>query len=124
MIRMRLDLKKLVQHQVYTPNVGVTYQGQKVVEVDPHFGVKRLIQYFWCHFQVQTQIFGSNVDLNSLIQSGPGVYTIVLYYLASFAFFNLQYLLIQWWQSFVLQKQLQYYRGLNSNTTTFKNRAN
>ncbi len=62
-----------VQHQVYTPNLGVTYQGQKVVQVDSHFGVKWLIKYFWCHFQVQTQIFGSNMNLNPLIQSGPGV---------------------------------------------------
>ncbi len=30
----------MVQRQVYMPNVGVTYQGQKVVQVDPHFGVK------------------------------------------------------------------------------------
>ncbi len=59
-IRMRLDPQKMVQHQVYTPNICVTYQGQKVVQVDPHFGVKWLIQYVWCHFQVQTQIFGSN----------------------------------------------------------------
>ncbi len=44
-IRMRLDPKEMVQHQVYTPNFDVTYQGQKV---DPHFGVQWLIQYFWC----------------------------------------------------------------------------
>ncbi len=69
-IWMRLDPKKMVQHQIYTPNVGVTYQGQKV---DPHCGVHWLIQYFWCHFQVQTQIFGSKMNLNPLIQSGPGV---------------------------------------------------
>ncbi len=43
-IRMRLDLKKMVRHKVYTPNVGVTYQGQKVVQVDPHFAVQWLIQ--------------------------------------------------------------------------------
>ncbi len=71
-IRMRLYPKKMVQHQVYTPNSGVTYQGQKVIQVDPHFGVQWLIQYFWCHFQVQTLIFGSNMNLNPLIQSGPG----------------------------------------------------
>ncbi len=69
---MRLDPKKMAQHQVYTPNFGVTYQGQEVVQLDPHFGVQWLIQYFWCHFQVQTQIFGSNMNLNPLIQSGPG----------------------------------------------------
>ncbi len=74
-IRMRLDPKKMVQHQVNTPNFGFTYQGQDVVEVDLHFGVQWLIQYFWCHFQVQTQIFGSNMDLNPLIQSGPGCRT-------------------------------------------------
>ncbi len=34
-IRMRLDPQKMVQHQVYTPNVGVTYQGQKDVQMDP-----------------------------------------------------------------------------------------
>ncbi len=71
-IRMRLDPKNMVQHQVYTPNCGVIYQGQKVVQVNPHFGVQWLIQYFWCHFQVQTQIFGSNMNLNHLIQSVPG----------------------------------------------------
>ncbi len=54
-IRMRLDLRKMVQHQVYTPNFGVTYQGEHVVQVDPHFRVKLLIQYFWCRFQVQHQ---------------------------------------------------------------------
>ncbi len=70
---MRLDTIKMVQHHVYTPHFGVTYQGQKVVQVDPHFGVKWLIQYFWCHLQVQTQIFGSNMNLNPLIQSGPGL---------------------------------------------------
>ncbi len=69
-IWMRLDLKKMIQHQVYTPNVGVTYQDQKVVQMGPHSGVQWLIQYFWCHFQVQTQIFGSNMNL--LIQSDPG----------------------------------------------------
>ncbi len=42
-IRMRLDLQKMVQHQVYTPHFGVTYHGQKVIQVDPHFGVKWLI---------------------------------------------------------------------------------
>ncbi len=36
------------------------------------FEVQWLIQYFWCHFQVQTQIFGSNMILNPLIQLGPG----------------------------------------------------
>ncbi len=72
-IRMRLDPKKMVQHKVYTPNFGVTCQGQKVFHVDPHFGVQWLIQYFWCHFQVQTQIFGWNLNLNPLIQSGPVV---------------------------------------------------
>ncbi len=35
-IRMRLDPKKIVQQQVYTPNVGVTYHGQKVVQVWTH----------------------------------------------------------------------------------------
>ncbi len=70
-IRMRPNPKKMVQHQVYTPNFGVTYQGQKVFQVDPHFWVKWWIQYFWCHSQVQTQIFGSNMNLNPLIQSGP-----------------------------------------------------
>ncbi len=74
-IRMRLNLKTMVQHHVYTPNFGVTYQGQNVFQVDPHFEVKWLIQYFWCHFQVQTQIFGSNMNLNPLIQSGPEWYT-------------------------------------------------
>ncbi len=68
---MRLDPKKMVQHQVYTPNIDVTYQGQRVVQVDLHFGVQWLIQYFWCHFQIQPQIFGSNMNLNPLIQSGP-----------------------------------------------------
>ncbi len=62
-ITMRLDPKKKVQHQVYTPDFGVTYQGQKVVQVDPHFWVQWLIPYFWCHFQVQTQIFGSTWTL-------------------------------------------------------------
>ncbi len=71
-IRMRLDPKEMVQHKVYTPYIGVTYQGQKVVQEDQHFGVRWLIQYFCCHFQVQTQIFGSNMNLNPLIQSGPG----------------------------------------------------
>ncbi len=64
--------KKMVQHQVYISNFGVTYQGQKVVQMDSHFGVQWLIQYFWCHFRVQIQIFGSNMNLNPLIQSGPG----------------------------------------------------
>ncbi len=27
----------MFQHQVYTPNFGVTHHGQKVVRVDPHF---------------------------------------------------------------------------------------
>ncbi len=71
-IRMRLDPKKMVQHQVYIPNVGVIYQGQNVVQVNPHFGVKWLIQYLWCHLQVQTKICGSNMNLNPLIQSFPG----------------------------------------------------
>ncbi len=53
-------------------NCGITYQGQKVAQVDPHFGVHCLIQYFWCHFKVQTQIFSSSLNLNPLIQSGPG----------------------------------------------------
>ncbi len=70
-IRMRMDPKKMVQHQVYTSHFDVTYQGQKVVQVDLHFGVQRLIQYFWIHYQVQTQIFGSNMNLNPLIQSCP-----------------------------------------------------
>ncbi len=39
-IRIRLDLKKMVQHPVYTLNCGVTYQGQNVVQVDPPFGVQ------------------------------------------------------------------------------------
>ncbi len=39
-MRMRQDLKMMVQHQVYTPYFGVTYQGQKVVQMDPHFGVQ------------------------------------------------------------------------------------
>ncbi len=56
----------------YYPNFGVTYQGQTAVQVDPHFGVKWMIQYFWCHFQVQPQIFGSNMNLNPLIQSDLG----------------------------------------------------
>ncbi len=73
-IRMRLDRKKMVQHHIYTPNFCVKYQGQKVVQVDLHFGVQWLIQYFWWHFQVQTQIFGLNMNLNPLIQSGPGVF--------------------------------------------------
>ncbi len=77
-IRMRLDPKKMVQHQVYISNFGVTYQGQNVVQIDPYFGVQWLIQYCWCHFQVQIQIFGSNMNLNPLIQSGPGVSNIVL----------------------------------------------
>ncbi len=47
---MRLDPKKMVQHQVYIQNFGVTYQGQKVVQVVPHFGVQSLIQYFWVSF--------------------------------------------------------------------------
>ncbi len=81
-IRMRLDPKKMVQHQVCIPNFGVTYQGQNVVQVDPHFGVQWLIQYFWCHFQVQTQIFVSNTNLNPLIQSGPDIFNndLFLYY--------------------------------------------
>ncbi len=29
----------MVQYQIYTPNFHVTYQGQKVVQVEPHFGV-------------------------------------------------------------------------------------
>ncbi len=33
---MRLEPKKMVQHQVYTSKFGVIYQGQKVVQVDPH----------------------------------------------------------------------------------------
>ncbi len=39
-----------------------------------------MIEYFWCHFKVQTQIFGSNMNLNPLIQSGPVGYTISLPY--------------------------------------------
>ncbi len=73
-IRIGLDPKKMVQYNVYTPKCGVTYQGQKVVQVDPHFGVQWLIQYLWCHFQVQTKIFGSNMNLNPLIQLGLGVF--------------------------------------------------
>ncbi len=34
---MRLDLKKMVQHQVYTPNFVVTYQGQKSGSSGPTF---------------------------------------------------------------------------------------
>ncbi len=51
-IRKRLDPKEMVQHHVDTPYFDVTYQGQKVDQVDPHFGVQWLIQYFWCHCQV------------------------------------------------------------------------
>ncbi len=35
-IKLRLDPKQMVQHQVYTSTFGVTYQGQKMVQVDPH----------------------------------------------------------------------------------------
>ncbi len=37
---MRMDPKKMVQDQVYTTNIGVTYQGQNVDQVDPHFEVQ------------------------------------------------------------------------------------
>ncbi len=78
-IRMRLDLKKMVQHQVYTPYFVVTYQCQKVVQVEPHFAFQWAVQYFWCYFQVQTQIFRSNMNLNPVIQSGPGVANCIIF---------------------------------------------
>ncbi len=61
-IRMRLDPQKDGSTPSLHPKCWCYISGQKVVQVDPHFGVQWLIQYLWCHFQVRTQIFGSNMN--------------------------------------------------------------
>ncbi len=70
----------MVQHQVYTPNFGVIYQGQQVIQVDPHFGVlidtillgvifrfkpRYLVQtWTWTLWYNQAQMFAETPDNN------------------------------------------------------------